>query len=138
MGYCGACFQDSSPIQPTIQKSVFANWYAFRPNRLMFAARRVLLASIKSLGRCPCPRCFVEKENIGTLGTMVDRQRRNNIRKDSEARQSMIARVRGWIFEQGRSLTGPVLKRALGSTSSVPTVVGSLQPFSSIFVLTAS
>ncbi|KAJ8088295.1 hypothetical protein PM082_022367 [Marasmius tenuissimus] len=36
---------------------------------------KVLLTTLKQLSRCPCPQCFVQKDQIPDLGTVKDRQR---------------------------------------------------------------
>ena len=35
---------------------------------------RVLLAKIKFLAQCPCPRCLIQKKNIGVIGTHANEQ----------------------------------------------------------------
>ncbi|PPQ85893.1 hypothetical protein CVT26_001311 [Gymnopilus dilepis] len=37
---------------------------------------KILLATIRQLAKCPCPRCLIQKCRIGGLGTRVDDQRR--------------------------------------------------------------
>lgn len=83
----------------------------------------MLLTSIKSLGKCPCPRCLIQKDQIDALGTTADRQRRNKTRKDDAHRWNNIKMVRTWIFEKGYSLVGKAVERVLGMTSSVPVLV---------------
>ncbi|KAL0065586.1 hypothetical protein AAF712_007364 [Marasmius tenuissimus] len=63
---------------------------------------KVRLATIRNLGRCPCPQCFVEKDQIHELGT------------------SVIERVWGWIFEKGRAVTGTAVEGLLQAKSWVP------------------
>ncbi|KAG2136441.1 hypothetical protein DEU56DRAFT_710907, partial [Suillus clintonianus] len=66
---------------------------------------KILLACVKFLGRCPCPRCLVNKDKIDRLGNRADRrQREKGIRVDDRHRQSMIERVREFIFKLGRSV----------------------------------
>jgi hypothetical protein len=58
------------------------------------------------------------------MGSRNDRNRRENIRSDSERRQADIEMTRGWIFERGYPIDGSQVKGVLGSTSAVPTRVG--------------
>ncbi|KAL0566510.1 hypothetical protein V5O48_015503 [Marasmius crinis-equi] len=59
---------------------------------------KVLLATIRNLGRCPCPQCFVEKDQIQELGTIRDRQRRERKpRVDTEDRRGAIEKVKSWV-----------------------------------------
>ncbi|THU92687.1 hypothetical protein K435DRAFT_820450 [Dendrothele bispora CBS 962.96] len=82
-----------------------------------------LLASIRSLGRCPCPHCLVEKDQIGQLGTRWDRQRRETKpRVDTEKRRSLIERMRKWIFSFGYKVVSQAVETFLQPCSYVPTV----------------
>ncbi|THH07280.1 hypothetical protein EW146_g9368 [Bondarzewia mesenterica] len=65
---------------------------------------KIILASIKSLGKYPCPRCFVKKDQI-----------------DDSARQGKIKMARQWIFEKGYAIASKAVERLLGPTSLVPT-----------------
>lgn len=89
-------------------------------------ALRILLATIKYLGGCPCPRCTIAKEKIPQMGGKLDmRNRQNpiNIRADSSKLQRLIAMARGWIFELGYRITGAQVERVLKPASLVPTRV---------------
>lgn len=87
---------------------------------------RVLLATIQYLGRCPCPRCLVQKAQIAALGTTADRQRRAKAREDNSFLQDAISRARKWIYEKGYSLTSSAMKNgSLGLMSAIPTRVRS-------------
>ncbi|KAK6985130.1 hypothetical protein R3P38DRAFT_3332579 [Favolaschia claudopus] len=45
---------------------------------------KVLLATIKNLGGCPCPCCFVKKDQISDMGSKADmRRRQGNLREDN-------------------------------------------------------
>ncbi|KAJ6556218.1 hypothetical protein B0H19DRAFT_1152200, partial [Mycena capillaripes] len=82
---------------------------------------KVLLATIKYFGGCPCPRCFIDKSKIPEMGSKRDMKRREKIREDSPRYQSTIACVRGWIFEKGRLVAGAAVNRVLKPFSWVPT-----------------
>ncbi|KAJ7666669.1 hypothetical protein DFH06DRAFT_1184435 [Mycena polygramma] len=82
---------------------------------------KVLLATIKYFGGCPCPRCFVEKDQIPQMGTKADMRRRQNLREDTAQYRSVIKRVRGWIFEKGYLVAGAAVGRNLKPKSWVPT-----------------
>ncbi|KAF7290483.1 hypothetical protein MKEN_01498900 [Mycena kentingensis (nom. inval.)] len=51
---------------------------------------KVLLATIMSMGGCPCPRCFVQKKLIGNTGTDADMRQRQKIRIDDHPRRFTI------------------------------------------------
>jgi hypothetical protein len=83
---------------------------------------RTLLASIKFLSQCPCPRCLTPK--IGSIGTKADRRwRENEIRQDGNGVWSIIKLVRKWLYVQGRNITSVYVKRMLAPQSLVPMVV---------------
>nr|GAT50466.1 predicted protein [Mycena chlorophos] len=93
------------------------------PRFLTYSAdypEKILLATIKSLGGCPCPRCFVRKAQIAETGTVNDMKRRQAIRVDDEHRRSVIESARKAIFEQGSAIDGTTIKGMLQEKSWVP------------------
>ncbi|KAJ7660161.1 hypothetical protein DFH06DRAFT_1472251 [Mycena polygramma] len=82
---------------------------------------KVLLATIKYFGGCPCPRCFIEKDQIPDMGTKADMKRRKNTRQDTPQYRSAINRVRRWIFARGLLVAGAAVARNLKQYSWVPT-----------------
>lgn len=84
---------------------------------------RVLLATIKFFGGCPCPRCFIEKAQIPDMGTKADMRRRQNTRQDTPWYRSMIETARRWIFDKGYLVGGAAVSRLLKPKSWVPTRV---------------
>lgn len=81
------------------------------------------MATIRYLGGCPCPRCFIKKDQIGALGTKVDDQRRTHLRTDTEHRQHQVNKTRTWIFNKGRGVTSTWVEDLLQADSWVPTRV---------------
>lgn len=85
---------------------------------------RVLLASIKFLAQCPCPRCYTPKDKIGELGSQADRRQRDrDVWEDNNSIQDKINRVRRWIYEKGTNITSTYVKRMMGPQSLNPTMV---------------
>ncbi|KAI0737908.1 hypothetical protein C8Q80DRAFT_1263018 [Daedaleopsis nitida] len=82
---------------------------------------KVILACIKYLARCHCPRCRINKEHTIGLGTLADIYRRNKVREDNDDVVYRITLVRKWIFEEGMPLTSVHLDRILGDLSLTPT-----------------
>ncbi|KAG1842081.1 hypothetical protein F4604DRAFT_1939089 [Suillus subluteus] len=75
------------------------------PHIFTYAAdypEKVLLACMKFLGRCPCPRCLVQKDNIFKLGT------------------NLINLVHELISVKGYSILSSVIERIIGATSVTP------------------
>ncbi|KAG2348745.1 hypothetical protein BDR05DRAFT_980136 [Suillus weaverae] len=83
---------------------------------------KTLLACIKFLAKCPCPRCLVPKAKIGELGTRADRRRRErDTHKDSHGLRSTIKRVRDWLYVKGTNISSVFVKRLLGPDSLIAT-----------------
>ncbi len=85
---------------------------------------RILLACIRFLGRCPCPRCLVLKSQVPDMGTKYDRKRQSeNFRKDTTFVQMLIAKARKLIFEVGKSIASKAVECKIYTTSLLPTRV---------------
>jgi hypothetical protein len=79
--------------------------------------------SIKSLAECPCPRCFVKKDQIGDMGTKLDTRRHENKRINNDDRRAKIEMTWGWIFEKGYGVLSKAVQRVLVPMSLVLTRV---------------
>lgn len=86
---------------------------------------RVLLATIRNLGDCPCPRCLIPKRDIYKVGTVVDREhRKTKARTDDEARRRRVDLARGFVYgEQQVPVNGVAVENLLKERSEVPTRV---------------
>ncbi|OJA15139.1 hypothetical protein AZE42_07563 [Rhizopogon vesiculosus] len=83
---------------------------------------KILLACIKFLGACPCPRCLVEKQNIPKMGTKLDMKHRERTRRaDDERRRRHVEQARRLIFKEGAGINSEYVKRILNEESLVPT-----------------
>jgi hypothetical protein len=91
---------------------------------LLISNPRILLACIKFLGLCLCPRCLVEKKDVSKMGTTSDMATRgDNIRIDDQSRKKKILRARKYIFKRGVGVNGVRIKELLADESLVPTEV---------------
>ncbi|THU81836.1 hypothetical protein K435DRAFT_823362 [Dendrothele bispora CBS 962.96] len=72
---------------------------------------KVLLATIRSLGHCPCPHCLVEKHQIRQLGMRWDR----SPRIDTEHRQNIIVNLRRWIFDYGYRIASQAIENTFSN-----------------------
>ena len=82
---------------------------------------RVLLATIRDKGHCPCPRCIIPKSNFSQVGWWNDIKARV-----SQARtymQNKIVAARDAIYRRGAPIKGAVVERLLKDCSLVPTLV---------------
>ncbi|KAH9854399.1 hypothetical protein C2E23DRAFT_726443 [Lenzites betulinus] len=84
---------------------------------------KVLLATVRDMGNCPCPRCLVAKDNINAVGTMRDMSTRvQKLRVDSVDRRFKVNTARLFIYEQGKGIGSTVVENLLKPQSLVPTV----------------
>ncbi|KAJ7328437.1 hypothetical protein DFH08DRAFT_709834 [Mycena albidolilacea] len=82
---------------------------------------KVLLATIKYFGGCPCPCCYIKKEQIVDMGSKADMRRRSNLWTDNSTWRETIERVRGWIFGKGWLIGGAKVTSNLKEKLWVPT-----------------
>ncbi len=85
---------------------------------------RVLLAAMRHLAKCPCPRCLIKLNQISAAGTKIDYQRRAHKRVDTKPLQLTLKRVRRWIFE-GANMAGKNIQAPLKDHSLFPIQVRS-------------
>lgn len=79
------------------------------------------------MGRCPCPRCTVKKEDLHTLGTTSDTNSRvTKLRRDNDTFRAIVEQARDNIYRSGFALhSEPGVERFLKEESLVPTLVSS-------------
>lgn len=94
-----------------------------------YTLNRVLMACVRNLGICPCPRCLIKREHIHDLGTAVDRRRRAKLRKCDKVYRSSIESARKIIYELGYVVNSKAVDRILGSESFTPTRVSEADYF---------
>ena len=107
-------------IPQTTQKSKPVSFFA-NLQSIDYLNDRVLLATIRDKGLCPCPRCLVPKLKLDQTGTKHD----SNFRLKN-ARTYLFDYViiaRNAIYKSAAAIAGVVVNRLLKATSSVPTVV---------------
>jgi hypothetical protein len=85
---------------------------------------RILLAGIRNLGRCPCPRCLVPLSQIHNIGTARDMLiRSNSLRIDDAKRKSVISSARRIIYDRCHSVKSTAVEELLKPLSLVPNKV---------------
>ena len=93
-------------------------------NFLMIPCNRALIATIRTFGSCPCPRCLVPKSKIPEVGTAFDERRRENSRRvDDFNRNWNVSRARDYIYERGLGVRSAAVERLLAAESYTPTKV---------------
>ena len=82
---------------------------------------RILLACMKFLGTCPCPRCLITKDKICKLGMKIDRWVHDKkARIDDGACCWSIEGAHKAMFDLGRSIASKAVEGAIGAKSLVP------------------
>jgi hypothetical protein len=85
---------------------------------------RALIANIRNLGGCPCPRCLIPKDQLHNLATKRDMlQRQVLAREDTRQRREKVAAARQLIYDQQYVVNTPQVEILLKDQSLVPTEV---------------
>ena len=116
-------FHGSTATQQTTQRSIASPSTNYIPQQLLTTVTRVLIANIKNLGKCPCPRCLVQLGEVRDLGKAVDKQRRDDIRRPTHKLFRIIKKARKAIFK-GFKVSGTRVERLLEGGSRVAVNVG--------------
>ncbi|KAI9067490.1 hypothetical protein FKP32DRAFT_1673036 [Trametes sanguinea] len=83
---------------------------------------KVLLATIRDMGNCPCPRCLIPKNQISALGSRHDMQlRTQSARTDDSSRWYDVAKAHSLIYEKGKGIGSSAVEAILKPRSLVPT-----------------
>ena len=111
---------ESLYIQLTIPKS---EWSHFSSGGQLLMDR-VLIATIRDKGQCPCPRCKISQNEIREFATAKDLEiRRTQARRDDEDRQKKVEKARKFIYEKGYVVNSSHVEDLLKEESLVPTKV---------------
>lgn len=98
------------------------SWW--RSGRLTCQSDRVLIATVRDKGKCPCPRCLVTFEKIPSLGDADDRACRiQTARVDDALHREVIQDARQFIHQDGYVVNSDKVEELLQPESLVPTVV---------------
>ena len=115
MGFDGSCSRACSCMQQITLRSkqvLLRTSWELTPH-----SHRVLLACIKYLAKCPCPRCLIIKEDISDIGKRRDMINRTKCaRVDDPTTQVRIAGARNAIFG-GTSFSSQYIEAATGDRS---------------------
>lgn len=96
--------------------------YSFRYlHILIFYNKRILLATIRDKGLCPCPRCLVLKSKLDRLGLCRDMSTRIN--KFREFMADRVASARRAIYSLAKSIHSTAVENLLKEFSGIPTLV---------------
>lgn len=109
-------------ISGGLSREVRHNILSSQPHLLTLIVFRALIAAIRCNGRCPCPRCLVEKSDIHKLGQVKDRQTRTKLRTFIGL---AITKARDFIYKTGHIINSTFVEGLLFAHSWVPTMVSS-------------
>ncbi|KDQ61191.1 hypothetical protein JAAARDRAFT_55886 [Jaapia argillacea MUCL 33604] len=100
-------------------------WCRLYPQFFSYSAdypEKVLIATIRDLGNCPCLRCLVPLDQVGELGQKVDMQHcETQAWVDDEQRQNKVKLAWSFIYEKRYVVNSKAVNRVLQSESWVPT-----------------
>ena len=100
---------------------------AFRRSQNSYNSYRVLIASIRNLGSCPCPRCLIPLDCVPNMGRKRDMAQRISLaRVDDLNRRGRIRAARRIIYVDNYKTDTKAVEDLLGKDSLVPTAVGAL------------
>jgi hypothetical protein len=85
---------------------------------------RVLLATIRDKGNCPCPRCLTPKHLFNRTGYLRDTAQRMKRLRTYFAEK--VSQARNAIYTRGAPIKGGLVESLLKPLSLVPTVVSSI------------
>jgi hypothetical protein len=120
MGLNAVSIHGSSPTPPIILRSVFL---IDNPLVMLNLFIRVLLATIRDKGLCPCPRCLTPKTKLDLLGRYNDSGPRKTLRTYM---RNLVLRARSFIYEKAIPIAGAAIEDTLKPMSLVPTLVRAL------------
>jgi hypothetical protein len=120
-GSSGGFIPAFSHIQQIIQKSdsiiPFIQFFSY-------ICLRIILASIRQLGGCPCPRCLTRLSEVHNLGTARDMaQCFVMARIDDNQRRAKVAIARILIYDKHYAVDSIPVENRLKGTLLVPTSV---------------
>ena len=120
MASIGESFLVYSHIQQITLRSRCKSFYV-RNNSNSLSGCRVLLATIRDKGHCPCPRCLIPKKDFHLLGLLTDLSQRM-----SRARlyiRDKVSAAHTAIYNIGSPIKGTLPEGHLRDMSLVPTFV---------------
>jgi hypothetical protein len=98
-----------------IERRVYPRFFTYSADY----PEKVLLATIRNKGSCPCPRCLVTKSKLDGLGTYRDNLARLN--KFRECMADKVAAARRAVYDLAKSIRSTVVEDLLKGFSGVPT-----------------
>ncbi|KAG1767583.1 hypothetical protein EV702DRAFT_1203618 [Suillus placidus] len=96
----------------------------FYPQIFTYSAdypEKVLIATIRQLGGCPCPRCLIPMGRLHNLGLPHDMQQRATLARSDSSRSHLVSTACNLIYEKNHGVDGTAVEALLKPNSWVPT-----------------
>jgi hypothetical protein len=140
MGLGDAFILEYSRTQRIIQKSDSPGiFFHTVMSYLCIICNRILIAGIRNLGSCPCPRCLIPLTRVHNMGMKLDaKQRVTMARVDNSQRRSVVGSARTLIYEQNLQVNSAAVERLLKDSSLVPTTVCALNIISELVLFSVT
>lgn len=84
---------------------------------------RVLIATIRQLGGCPCPRCLIQTAQLHNVGMSCDRRGRSTLARSNTSRSELVAAACSLIYNKNYGVDSTGVETLLKPHSWVPTSV---------------
>ena len=99
-------------------------WCASPFGVLFLTKCRAIVAGIRGLGCCPCPRCLMYLTDVPNMGKARDmRQRKALARVDDETRRGKVDLARDFIYNRHYIVNSKAVENILKARSWAPTIV---------------
>ena len=135
-GRGGGSILGYSRTQQTTQRSDVFSTPGRAVNVLKPFIDRIILASIKNLGKYPCPHCKVQMGHISRMGEPEDwLVRVKAARLDDMNRREAVESARGLIFKDNLAITNNVVEDLLSVGSYLPINMSTLTRYITTFLL---
>ena len=90
---------------------------------------RVLTGGLRTIGRCPCPRCLVPLDQTHRTGSVEDMQLRvTSARRDNQAHRQATEEARSKIRKDNYAINSRAVEKILFPKSLVPAYVRNTPP----------
>ncbi|OBZ70781.1 hypothetical protein A0H81_09000, partial [Grifola frondosa] len=93
----------------------------FYPRIFTYSAdypEKIIIASIRNLGRCPCPRCLIPLDRVHNLGMARDLAQRTTLsRVDDVNHRNQVASARSIIYNMNYAVNSAAVERLLAKES---------------------
>src|SRR5258705_12550567 len=91
---------------------------------IVLIIRRIVLASIRDIGLCPCPRCLIPLARLQNMGMVQDMKQHSSLAQvDDEVRRDKVVTAQDIIYKKNYAVDSAPVERLLKEQSLVPNSV---------------